>query len=197
MRTSKYFSFLTKPVAIISWIAIAALACMAGFLFGYLAGLFVASLSAPSNVVVIPAATPELSTPVEVAPTETTKPIIELPKLGSNLKPQDVVDSFMASGLEVGETYPMQPDDYGFAPLGDEGIRFLIPSICDDCGGRIIYYKDLDYLQKAKDYYDNLGKETAALFAWAFVNDHILVQINGELPEDRAREYEKALMEAK
>ena len=91
----------------------------------------------------------------------------------------------------------MTKDDYGFAPLGDEGIRFLIPSICDDCGGRIIYYKDLDYLQKAKDYYDNLGKETAALFAWAFVNNHILLQINGNLPEARAREYEKALMDAK
>ena len=91
----------------------------------------------------------------------------------------------------------MKPEDYGFAPLGDEGLRFLIPSICSDCGGRVMYYSDRYYLEKTKKYYDDLGKESAALFSWTFVRDHILVQINGDLAEDDARKYEAALNAAK
>jgi hypothetical protein len=38
-----------------------------------------------------------------------------------------------------------------------------------------------------------LGKENAAFFSWVFVKDNILVQINGNLPEEQAKKYEAAL----
>jgi hypothetical protein len=167
---------LTKPVIAAIGCGLSLMICMFGIFFGYFAGLFIVSLNTTE--------------------TSSIAPKVELPKLTQDLKPQDVIDSFQAAGLEVGMTNSMGPNDYGLAPLADEGIHFLIPSLCADCGGRVLYYRDLEYLQKAKDYYDNFGKETAALFTWAFVHDHILLQINGDLPEARAREYEKALMDA-
>ena len=110
------------------------------------------------------------------------------------INPQDVLTAFRSAGLEAENSRQMTKDDYGLAPLADEGIRFYIPSICTDCGGRIMFYTDAEYLDKAKTYYDTLGKESAAFFSWAFVNDHILVQINGDLPESEARKYESILM---
>lgn len=112
---------------------------------------------------------------------------------GNEITPQDVIDAFKAAGLEVENPRPMTADDYGFAPLGDEGIRFMIPSICPDCGGRVIKYSDKTYLEKAKTYYDTLGKESAVLFSWTFVHKDVLVQINGELPEEKALKYKSAL----
>lgn len=111
--------------------------------------------------------------------------------------PQDVIDAFKGAGLSAENTRPMTKDDYGLAPLGDEGIRFYIPSLGPDKGGRVIFYKDLDYRDKALDYYTRMGKESAMLFTWAFANGNIVVQINGDLPEEIAREYERVLNELK
>lgn len=116
--------------------------------------------------------------------------------LSSNNKitPNDVLDAFIAAGLETGEVRDMTKDDFGPAPLADEGIRFYIPSLCDDCGGRIMYYQDSSQLAQAERYYTEMGKLSAILFSWVFVRGNILVQINGDLPEDKARQYESALM---
>ena len=38
-----------------------------------------------------------------------------------------------------------------------------------------------------------MGKSSALFFSWVFVKDRIVVQINGDLPEDAARKYEAAL----
>lgn len=111
--------------------------------------------------------------------------------------PQAVIDAFKAAGLEAENTRPMTKEDYGLAPLGDEGIRFFIPSLGPDKGGRVIFYKDLNYVEKARDFYANLGKESALLFTWVFTNGNIVVQINGDLPEEQARKYEQVLNELK
>ena len=120
--------------------------------------------------------------------------IVQIPR---QIKPQAVIDAFKNAGLEAENTRPMTKEDYGFAPLGDEGIRFFIPSLGPDHGGRVVFYKDLNYLEKAQNFYKSLGKESAILYTWVFTNGNILVQINGDLPEDKAREYEKALNELK
>ena len=44
-----------------------------------------------------------------------------------------------------------------------------------------------------KGYYVALGRESAAFFSWVFENDLVIVQINGDLPETKARKYEAAL----
>ena len=41
-----------------------------------------------------------------------------------------------------------------------------------------------------KAYYDDLGEGSAMLFSWTAVKDNILIQINGDLPEEK---YKKAL----
>lgn len=88
----------------------------------------------------------------------------------------------------------MTKDDYGMAPMAAvEGTHFLIPSLCSDCGGRILSFAAQPDLDMTKAYYDSLGKSSAAFFSWTFVKDNILVQINGDLPEAKARKYESAL----
>jgi hypothetical protein len=74
-----------------------------------------------------------------------------------------------------------------------EAIRFLIPSLCADCGGRLYSFTSAENLELMRSYYVRLGEASAILFSWVFVRDNLLVQINGSLPEAQARKYEAAL----
>lgn len=114
--------------------------------------------------------------------------------LPTKITPQKVIDSFKAAGLEAENPTRMIPDDYGIAPIADEGIHFFIPSLCSDCGGRVFYCKDINQLMNIKEYYDRLGKASALFFSWVFVSGNILVQINGDLPEEQAHKYELILI---
>ena len=106
----------------------------------------------------------------------------------------DIVNVFKSASLEVDNARPMTKDDYGMAPMrAIEGTHFLIPSLCSDCGGRILSFSSQEDLEATKTYYEDLGKNSAAFFSWVFVKDNILVQINGDLPEEKARQYESAL----
>jgi hypothetical protein len=107
---------------------------------------------------------------------------------------QDVADAFVSAGLEAEETRPLTKDDLGMAPMTmTEGTRFLIPSLCEDCGGRIMTFANTTDRDAVKTYYDELGRSSALFFSWVFVKDNILVQINGDLPEEQARQYESVL----
>ncbi len=103
-------------------------------------------------------------------------------------------DAILAAGLEFESPRPMEKDDYGMAPMSaQEAVRFLTPSVCADCGGRLFSFSsqaDLDLMQK---YYEELGRQSALLFSWVFVKDNILIQINGDLPEDQALKYQASL----
>ncbi len=44
-----------------------------------------------------------------------------------------------------------------------------------------------------ENYYAQMGRFGAVLFSWVYVKDNILVQINGELPEENAHMYQAAL----
>lgn len=108
--------------------------------------------------------------------------------------PDQVLSAFQNAGLEIGEPYLMQPTDYGLAPMvAVEGKRFLIPSMGVDFGGRVFSFASQNDLDMMNHYYDGLGKASGWFFSWLFVKDNILIQINGELPEDRAKQYEAAL----
>ena len=74
-----------------------------------------------------------------------------------------------------------------------EAVHFGLPSICPECGGRLYTFDDPAKLQLMKGYYDTLGESSAMLFSWTFAKDNVLIQINGDLPEDKARQYEAAL----
>jgi hypothetical protein len=127
-------------------------------------------------------------------PTSPTQPSAAAPSGFVVWDVQQVLDAFLAVGLEATDSRPMISDDYGLVPmLALDGIRFFIPSICSDCGGRIMSFADAEKLQIVRDYYGQMGRFSAILFSWVFVKENILVQLNGALPEADARKYEAAL----
>jgi hypothetical protein len=108
--------------------------------------------------------------------------------------PDSIVAAYKAAGLEAESPTPMGPGDYGPAPYVAKGMRFLIPSMCADCGGRA-FVGTKEEIAALQRYYVEMGKGSALLFSWVFVtpDGKAMVQINGELPEDQARKYEQAL----
>ncbi len=87
----------------------------------------------------------------------------------------------------------MTNDDYGSVPrVATEAIRFFLPSLGGQKGGRVYSFDNASDLQTVKQYYES-GASGAASRPWIFVKDNILVQITGELPENRAKQYQAAL----
>jgi hypothetical protein len=103
-------------------------------------------------------------------------------------------NAIQAAGLEFGDPRPMTKDDYGLAPMSaKEAVHFLVPSVCSDCGGRLYSFSSQDDLNRMKEYYDKLGQASAMFFSWVFVKDNILIQINGDMKDAQAKQYEAAL----
>lgn len=112
------------------------------------------------------------------------------------LTTDDVVQSFKDAGLEVEDVRDMTKDDYGMAPMtATDGVRFLVPSLGENAGGRIMVFDNEDDLDQTKAYYDELGESSAMLFSWTIKHENALIQINGDLPESKYEEYKKALQE--
>jgi hypothetical protein len=112
---------------------------------------------------------------------------------GASVTPERVIESFKAKGLEAENSTEMTKDDYGPAPFVCEGRRFFIPSIGDGKGGRAFVCETEADLVSLKNYYDSLGRGSAMLFSHTFRKGMVLVQINGDLPEATAKQYEAAL----
>lgn len=103
-------------------------------------------------------------------------------------------DAIEGAGLEFENARPMVPDDYGLAPMNaTEAIRFLLPSLCPDCGGRVYSFASQEEMDRMEEYYVELGRASAAFFSWVFTHDNVLIQINGDLPETRALQYQEAI----
>jgi hypothetical protein len=107
-----------------------------------------------------------------------------------NATAEHVVDLFRAHGLTTGKAAPMTPQDYGAAPVVAHGVHFFIPRLDAGAGGRAFSGSIAD-LAALKHYYDSLGKSSGLLFSWTFLNArrHVLVQLNGDLPKQRAMQY--------
>ncbi len=112
---------------------------------------------------------------------------------GNDFTGDDVVAAFQAAGLEAEDARPMTKDDYGLGPFVGTGTRFYLPSLCEDCGGRIIITENDADTEAVRTYYDSLGQSSAAFFSWVTVRDNIVLQMNGDLPEEQFRQYEVAL----
>ena len=106
-------------------------------------------------------------------------------------KPAQVIEAFKAAGLEVGNPRPMsKPKDYGAAPtLDTEAVQFTVPSL-EGAVGHIYSFASADDLEKMVEYYGNASADN---FSWVYVRDNILVQLDGRLTEEKARQYEAAL----
>jgi len=106
---------------------------------------------------------------------------------------EEVVSAFKTAGLEAEKPTRMGPKDYGMAPYVCKGVRFLIPSLGEDSGGRVFVCSaeaDRDAIAR---YYQDLGRRTAMLFSWVFVKGSIVVQLNGDLEEQAAEKYRLAV----
>lgn len=107
---------------------------------------------------------------------------------------ENAQNAIIKAGLEFESPSEMTKDDYGMAPLtAKKGVRFFIPSLCSDCGGRLFTFSTKEDLESIYRYYDELGKQSAMFFSWVFFKDNVLIQINGDLSEEKALEYQTAL----
>ncbi len=136
-----------------------------------------------------PSATPVPS----LTPAPTIAPTLT-PATGTTLP--DILAAFRAAGLEAESARAMTRDDYGLAPLLGTGYRFLIPSLCPDCGGRLYQFDSLEDRDRMKQYYDELAKSSAMFFSWTFAAGDYLLQLNGDLDEATARQYGDVLHQA-
>lgn len=109
----------------------------------------------------------------------------------SSIVTDDVITAFQDAGLKADAAREMTKDDYGVGPMkADEG---QIVKIGDDMNARILSYENEDDLDEMKAYYDEMGKESAMLFSWTMNHENILVQMNGDLPEEEYNKYKEAL----
>jgi hypothetical protein len=140
---------------------------------------------------------------VDIAFTVSPRPTITLPEATPTQaftiwNSTEVVEAFRDARLDVGNTWSMTKADHGLDPIVVlEGTRFLIPSLCADCSGRVFSFGDSKNFELAVAYYEELAKISAIYFSWLFVRDNILVQINGNLPEATALRYSAALQSLK
>ena len=132
-------------------------------------------------------------------PTQAAKPLyIPTPDANLPLTPPPplayaVIEAFKSAGLEAEGARPVTASDYGMAPYLCTGLRFLIPSLGPDNGGRLFVCNNPDDLEALKGYYQSMGEKGSEFFSWIFVKGTILLQINGSLPEPAALKYEDAI----
>ena len=112
----------------------------------------------------------------------------------ASLTPDQIIQAFQDAGLEAATSSAMAAADYGMAPYVAKGVRFVIPSLCEDCGGRVFVGTKAEIDQLAA-FYEEAGKASALLFSWTFKTQdgRGLVQINGDLPEADALRYRAAM----
>lgn len=104
-----------------------------------------------------------------------------------------IVEEMSDSGLEFENPTRMQPRDYGMAPYLCDGSRFLIPSLGRNAGGRVFVCKNKADRDALAGYYRKLGKTSAVAFSWVFVKGNVVLQLNGNLDEHKAKEYASSI----
>jgi hypothetical protein len=116
------------------------------------------------------------------------------PAQGALRASADVIAAFKDAGLEAEHATPMGRDEFRLVRTNFiTATRFLIPSLGPDSGGRVFVFANTDDLNVVRHYYQEFGAANPYWFSWVFVHGNILVQINGDLRKELAREYELVL----
>lgn len=132
------------------------------------------------------------------APTLTAKPTsAPAPQTRKSLQPEAVIAAFHAAGLEAENVHRLEPTEYKLAPYVGWGLRFMLPSHGPDYGGRVFYVENAVERGQLRSFYEEMGKASAILASHLFERENVLLQIPGDVPLERARQYEAALMAAK
>jgi hypothetical protein len=107
----------------------------------------------------------------------------------------EVADGLRAAGLgiEVVHMGKREGDDAFALFPNAEAVRFRIPSEGEKEAGMILAFRSSADLEGAERYYLGLNKSLPMFSSWVFVQDNILLQINGSVPEGKARQYQLAL----
>lgn len=107
---------------------------------------------------------------------------------------ESILKKFKDNGLTVDEDKSMTKEDFGMAPMSAKEAKIF--GIQKDASGdymnaRIFLFENEKDLNKTKDYYDDLGKESAMAFSYTAANDKklVLMQFNGDLPQDLVQKY--------
>lgn len=105
---------------------------------------------------------------------------------------KDIIKTFKDRGLEAVDL----EDGLVIPPPGaTESTMFLIPSYGKDIGGVAAGYDSEGKLEDAITYYSMMNQEGRAPAWRIYRKDNILLLLSGSVPEEKAREYEKALNE--
>ncbi|WP_396206032.1 LysM peptidoglycan-binding domain-containing protein [Enterococcus sp.] len=112
--------------------------------------------------------------------------------------PDDIIEAFSHQSLVVYNPRNMTKDDFGIAPMSATSAKIFslveTDNEDDQRNARLLTFDNLDDLKATKQYYDDLGKDSAMLFSYTAVNedDLVLMQFNGQLSQDLVEQYAKA-----
>jgi uncharacterized protein len=123
---------------------------------------------------------------------------VELPRPDSAEPPgsAEVIQAFRDAGLEVGESYPVEQEPgWEEKPVPrtyEEAMRFLIPSLGGDAGGRVFVFGSEKDLRAVRAFYEGLASSARP---YVYVEGLVLVQVSNQLPEGEAERYSAVLRE--
>jgi hypothetical protein len=106
----------------------------------------------------------------------------------------DVIRAFQDAGLEaeVVRGATKEERDGLSAIVVADTTRFRLSANPAEMG-IVFCFNNLSDLQRMKEYYEGLNHSLPRFRSWLYVKDNILLQINGEVPEEKARAYAQAL----
>jgi hypothetical protein len=105
----------------------------------------------------------------------------------------EVLQELKSAGLDV-QTAPggKMNDEIGMSSRVEEA-RFQTHAASRIVAGTILTFHSEDELVRMTNYLRALGQSMPAYRSWVFVRDNALVQIDGDLPDERAIQFEEAL----
>ncbi|MDW8564668.1 hypothetical protein [Staphylococcus shinii] len=110
---------------------------------------------------------------------------------GTNVGLSDIAKGFKNAELNVSNEKEMTTKDYGAAPM--KAKKALIFEVDNNQNARIFQFENTNDLQSTKEYYDDLGKESAMLYSHTYSKGLFLLQMNGEIEESTFDAYKKAM----
>ena len=113
------------------------------------------------------------------------------PKHWTNLQ---VMAAFQGAGLELEtiQTGKKEGDDLFANLMPVQSTRFVIPSE-QKAEGIIFIFDHAEDLELVRNYYLALDESFPMFGSWLYARDNILLQINKDVPEAEASQYELAL----
>ncbi len=110
----------------------------------------------------------------------------------------DIIETFTQQSLVVYNPRDMTKEDFGIAPMSATSAKIFslveTDNENDQRNARLLTFDNLDDLKATKQYYDDLGKDSAMLFSYTAVDEDnlVLMQFNGQLSKDLVAQYTDA-----